>query len=60
MTTETVASPCISVCAIDDSEICIGCYRTLDEIQEWSSASRERKQQILKKSNIRREIENNG
>jgi predicted Fe-S protein YdhL (DUF1289 family) len=32
-----VASPCISVCRIDDaSGLCEGCLRTLDEIAAWS------------------------
>jgi predicted Fe-S protein YdhL (DUF1289 family) len=33
-----VASPCISVCRIDDaSGLCAGCLRTLDEIAVWSA-----------------------
>jgi predicted Fe-S protein YdhL (DUF1289 family) len=32
-----VPSPCISVCTMDSvTELCIGCYRTLDEIAAWS------------------------
>ena len=34
---EHVASPCISVCVMDPAAgVCIGCFRTLDEIAEWS------------------------
>ncbi len=33
---EAVQSPCIGVCAIDDAtDLCQGCFRTLDEIQDW-------------------------
>jgi predicted Fe-S protein YdhL (DUF1289 family) len=33
-----VASPCISVCRIDEaSGLCVGCLRTLDEIAAWST-----------------------
>ena len=33
----SVASPCTSVCRMDDaSGLCIGCARTLDEIASWS------------------------
>lgn len=33
----TVASPCISICKIDDATgLCTGCLRTLDEIAVWS------------------------
>ena len=32
-----VASPCTSVCRMDDaSGLCVGCARTLDEIANWS------------------------
>ena len=32
-----VASPCTSVCKIDDATgLCAGCLRTLDEIAAWS------------------------
>ena len=32
-----VASPCTSVCRMDDaSGLCVGCLRTIDEIAAWS------------------------
>ena len=42
-----VKSPCIEVCSLNDQDVCIGCYRTANEIIEWFSASDERKRQIL-------------
>ena len=34
---DAVASPCTSVCRMDDAiGICVGCARTLDEIASWS------------------------
>ncbi len=34
-----VQSPCISVCSMSEhSGLCIGCFRTSDEIAGWSSA----------------------
>lgn len=31
-------SPCIRICRIDeDSGLCIGCLRSLDEIARWTS-----------------------
>lgn len=39
-----VPSPCISVCRMDAATgTCEGCYRTLDEIARWGSASEEEK-----------------
>ena len=33
---DEVPSPCMSVCRMDPaSELCEGCFRTLDEIAQW-------------------------
>ncbi|MDX2350582.1 MAG: DUF1289 domain-containing protein [Porticoccus sp.] len=31
----TITSPCISICAMDEKDLCIGCYRTSKEIRDW-------------------------
>ena len=37
MTSTGVASPCISICRMDEaSGLCQGCHRTIDEIAVWS------------------------
>ena len=44
----TIASPCISVCQIDDETgCCIGCYRSMDEIREWPIMSAAEKTEVL-------------
>jgi len=53
-TTQPVKSPCIEVCALNDQDICIGCYRTANEIIEWFSAPKERKREILASVDQRR------
>lgn len=30
-------TPCIGVCRMDASGVCVGCYRTLAEIARWGS-----------------------
>ena len=50
----SVKSPCIEVCTLDNQDICVGCYRTADEIIEWFSASDERKREILVLTDQRR------
>ena len=36
MTDKEIQSPCIGVCSMDDSTgFCLGCYRTMNEIQAW-------------------------
>ena len=51
---QPVKSPCIEVCSLNDQDVCLGCYRTANEIIEWFSASDERKRAILSAVNERR------
>ncbi len=32
---EDPASPCIGICQMNDAGLCLGCFRTLDEIEHW-------------------------
>ena len=46
--TSGVASPCTSVCRLDDaSGLCVGCARTLDEIASWSVLDDEARRAIV-------------
>lgn len=47
-------SPCISICALDEQDVCIGCYRSAAEITDWSMASDEEKRAILDRARERR------
>ena len=39
-TDHPVPSPCISVCRMDsDSGLCVGCFRTIEEIIAWGRQS---------------------
>ncbi len=42
-----VASPCVSICALDEDDVCIGCYRSGEEITQWSQMSSEEKQAVM-------------
>ncbi len=48
-------SPCISVCLLDDQDICQGCFRSADEITDWFMAGAEQKREILRRCRERRE-----
>ena len=39
-------SPCISVCILDDDNICIGCYRTEKEIETWDTLSEDEQKKL--------------
>lgn len=46
--TSFVASPCIGICQLDTaSQVCRGCFRTLEEIRAWGQASDTRKAEIV-------------
>jgi predicted Fe-S protein YdhL (DUF1289 family) len=48
-------SPCVSVCLLDEMNICVGCFRSADEITDWFMASAEQKREILRRTQQRRE-----
>ena len=44
-----IKSPCISICELDaKTDLCIGCYRTSQEITKWSNMNESEKNKILK------------
>ncbi|MFW3899018.1 DUF1289 domain-containing protein [Pseudomonas bharatica] len=42
-----VASPCVSICALDDHDICTGCQRTATEITRWGRMDNAERRQVL-------------
>jgi len=45
---EDIVSPCIGVCAINDSNgFCQGCYRTVEEIREWWNMTDEDREKVM-------------
>jgi len=42
-----IKSPCISICALDDNDICTGCYRSGDEITRWGLCNNKERREIL-------------
>ena len=45
---DVAVSPCINVCTLDDARgLCLGCFRTIDEISAWSRISNAEKLAIL-------------
>jgi hypothetical protein len=54
MSEQAVASPCIGVCSMDDlTGLCQGCYRTLDEIQNWWDLDHAGKLAVVKQASER-------
>lgn len=42
-------SPCVSICALDRDDICVGCLRSGTEIARWGQMTTSEKRSVLKK-----------
>ncbi|TAN41293.1 MAG: DUF1289 domain-containing protein [Nitrospirae bacterium] len=51
---DTVKSPCIKRCSLDDNKVCPACYRSIDEIVSWPDAGNLTRQKILEAVKLRR------
>lgn len=41
-------SPCVNICRMDEqNHYCIGCWRTLDEIKQWSGMTADERHRVL-------------
>jgi len=55
----SVASPCVRKCCLNEDDICLGCYRHLEEIKRWSAATDARKLVFLHNAKSRRAKDKN-
>jgi predicted Fe-S protein YdhL (DUF1289 family) len=43
-----IQSPCIGVCAMSEATgLCLGCYRTIEEIREWWGMPSAQRKQVM-------------
>ncbi|MDX1451634.1 MAG: DUF1289 domain-containing protein [Oleiphilaceae bacterium] len=54
-TASHIESPCIRQCCLDDQDICMGCYRHVDEICAWQSYDATTRARILAIAEKRRQ-----
>jgi uncharacterized protein len=53
----SMPSPCISICQMDPlADVCLGCYRTRQEIASWSRLNSEEQRALLDVLNERRAV----
>jgi predicted Fe-S protein YdhL (DUF1289 family) len=51
----SIASPCIRVCTLDEAgELCLGCFRTIEEIGLWSQLTDAARARVVGEAAIRR------
>lgn len=51
---DEIQSPCIRHCCLNDEDICVGCYRSLQEIIGWSAATDQGKVAVLETAQQRK------
>ncbi len=49
-----ITSPCVRNCCLDDDNICMGCFRSMDEILHWRDASEQQQKEILQSAKTRK------
>ena len=50
-----IESPCMEKCQLDiDGNLCLGCFRYLDEISCWQTFTEEKKKKILDDIKLRK------
>jgi uncharacterized protein len=49
-----VKSPCVRNCCLNNDDVCLGCFRSLDEIKRWSESSNQERIIVLQKAEQRR------
>ena len=54
-TDDSGQSPCVRNCCLDDSLVCLGCFRSLEEIKEWGLVDNHRRHIILLNASQRSE-----
>jgi len=48
-----VRSPCVSICALDEQDICTGCQRTAGEITRWGRMENDERREVLRRCHER-------
>ncbi len=43
-----INKPCIKKCCLNEDDVCLGCFRTFEDMRQWHKANIEEKTQMLK------------
>lgn len=50
-----IESPCVGNCCLNTDDVCLGCFRHLDEITSWNSYENEDRILVLKLAELRKQ-----
>jgi len=50
-----IVSPCIRRCCLDESDVCLGCFRNLVEITQWTQVDDSVRREILSNASLRQQ-----
>ena len=50
---QKIQSPCIRNCCLNENDICLGCFRTINEITGWADATDQQRRKILQQAKFR-------
>ncbi len=42
-----IKSPCMSLCCLDEQDVCIGCHRSVKEITAWGRMDNQQKKETM-------------
>jgi len=48
-----IKSPCIKHCSLNTNGVCLGCFRTTQEISNWRNMNEEEKTEVCSKIRLR-------
>lgn len=51
---ELLPSPCVRNCCLDEKDICLGCFRHIDEIIGWQSFEQNKREIVIQHCKKRR------
>jgi uncharacterized protein len=55
MLKKKIKSPCQLICTYDTDHICVGCFRSAEEVANWDTYTEEKKRQVIDNTMKRRE-----
>jgi predicted Fe-S protein YdhL (DUF1289 family) len=49
-----IHKPCIKKCCLNEEDICLGCFRSFNDMLKWNKASINEKTEMLKMAEVRK------